>query len=544
VITRDDYRRPIAAAGDLEALRGMTLWEAFCRARDKAPDRPCLIEGEHVLSWDAVSRLSERVASRFLEIGVGPGDVVGLHLPNGRAFVLAHLALAKIGAVTATLHMPYGTHELERMLGFTEAKAVVLPARFHNSQPWRNLEEVWPRLPHLKWAIVVGGGALSHPRALRWEDWLEAPASSPSWPRVEAEDPFALFFTSGTEAPEPKACLHSHDTLVSNAAWVVEEAPLAAEDVVLSGSPFTHLFGILSLHMALVVGATQVLLDRFTPEDFLQACTQHRVSFALAVPAQIRDVLSHLAQHPLNARLWLRELRTGGAWAPPSLAGEVRQHLGAGLVFHWGMSELGAGVYTHWTDQEIDALSTIGRPTKGSEVAVYTEEGVVSQAPEAQGELLFRGPSLFLGYYRNPAVTDRSYVWEDGRAWFRTGDQAQLRRDGRVTFLGRVKDIINRGGMKVSVLELESLLGALPGVEALAIVPEPDPRLGERAVLVYQGNQEISLEMVRELLKAEGVAKYKWPERVLRLSQIPRTPTGKVARGALRALVSAAEEAR
>ncbi|MBX5466103.1 MAG: acyl--CoA ligase [Firmicutes bacterium] len=535
MIARADYRRPDTAAGDSARLRGRTLWDVFWSTAKTRPALPALIDRRGALTWSALAEAAEALAGRLLGAGIGPGEVVGLYLPNGREFAIAHLALARIGAVTATLHLPYGPRELEALLSAVSARAVVLPARWKGGAPWQNLVEVWPKLPELALALVTGGPHPRHPKASSWGQWIRPSSPPGTIPGVDPDAPLALFFTSGTDSTAPKACLHTHDTLVSNAGWVAEDAGIGAADVICSASPFTHLFGILALHLSWWTGATQVALERFDARTFLACARRFGVTVALAVPTQLWDLVAAVGAEATLARgLRLRELRIAGQWLAPALAAAAHRAFGAGVVVQWGMSELGAGTYTRPEEQGIAAWSSIGRPPRGSEVAVLTRDGAVATAAEAKGELLFRGPSLFFGYYRNPEATDQSYVFHGGQAWFRTGDLAALRRDGRVTFLGRAKAVINRGGMKVSALELEAVLAALPGVEAVAVLPEPDPRLGERAVMVYEGSPALTLDAIQAYLATEGVARYKWPERLVRLERLPRTPTGKLARAALR----------
>ncbi len=475
-----------------------------------------MVDGATRLSWAELWDRAARLACALREAGVGKGEPVGIQMPNGWEFAAVHLALARLGAVTATVHMPYGPAERGRMLEQVRATKLVALS----PQPDGG------RLP----VLVDRGGAIVQS--------VCPPTAEVSLPASQAIacDPLSIFFTSGTESPQPKVCLHSNDGLVSNALWVAADAPIAPDDVILSGSAFTHLFGTLALHLSLVTGARQVTLERFDAERFLQACASEGVTVAFLVPAHLVDLLRTVRETGVPTGMRLREIRVAGAHVPSGLAEEVQAVLGASVVVHWGMSELGGGIYTHYLDPVEVAAGTIGRPTHGSAALIVDDDFRPVHAQGEVGELLFRGPSLFHGYYGAKDVTRAAYIEVDGVHWLRTGDLAAWAEGGRIAYQGRKKDLINRGGMKVSAQEVESVVAGMPGVLAAALVAEPDARLVERGCLFLRVDPgvRIALEQVQTHLEAEGLARFKWPERVVVVDELPLTATGKVAKGTLR----------
>ena len=516
LITSQDYVRPASAVGDTRALCGCTLLDAAAAVARRSPDRVALVDGTEHLRWVDLLDRAARLACALRDAGVGKGEPVGIQMPNGWEFAAAHLALAQLGAVTATVHTPYGPAERTRLLEqIAAAHLITLAPQADGS-----------RLPVL---VDRSGDAVQT---------LWPPTSQVSLPASQAApcDPLSIFFTSGTESPQPKVCLHSHDGLVSNALWVASDAPIAPDDVILSGSAFTHLFGTLALHLSLVTGARQVALDRFDALRFLQICAREGVTVAFLVPAHLVDLLRSVRETGVPAGLRLREIRVAGAHVPPGLVEEVRAELGASVVVHWGMSELGGGIYTHYLDPIEVAAGTIGRPTHGSAALIVDDDFRPVQAPGEVGELLFRGPSLFQGYYGASDVTRAAYIEVDGVHWLRTGDLAAWAEGGRIAYRGRKKDLINRGGMKVSAQEVESVVARMPGVLAAALVAEPDARLGERGCLFLriEPGSRIALEQVQTHLAVERLARFKWPERVVVVDELPLTATGKVAKGTLR----------
>ncbi|MGH7757630.1 MAG: class I adenylate-forming enzyme family protein, partial [Vulcanimicrobiaceae bacterium] len=279
------------------------------------------------------------------------------------------------------------------------------------------------------------------------------------------------------------ATMLAHAGLLSNATEVARQSQLGPGDVVLAAGGFTHLFGLLAVHAAIVRGATLVTQARYDPDRFLELCVRERVTHAWAVPAQLHDLAERAGngeRHTLN----VREIRTAGAAAGAAAGADlrraVRANLGVAPIVHWGMSELGGGITTaDLTSPEV-ATDAIGRPIRGADVRIVGLDGAVC-APGEPGELHYRRADLFRGYYDAAELTAAA-VTADG--FLRTGDRAAVDGDGIVAFHGRLNDLINRGGMKISALEVETLLDGVPGLRRAAIVGVPDARLGERATLV------------------------------------------------------------
>ncbi|MDA8199257.1 MAG: class I adenylate-forming enzyme family protein [Thermaerobacter sp.] len=500
MITKDDYRRPSGVVG--AGTSRLTVPALLDRWRRELPDRTALVTPDGNVTWGELGEDVERRARELTGFGVGVGTVVGLQSANTRCLVVDHLAIARCGAVTAMIHHPYPHSEASRLAQMVRAAAVL-------------------RDGHMVW---------------------QAPARSHCAPaRPAPDDPLALFFTSGTEGPLPKACLHSHAGLLDNAVAVAHDMGLEPSDTILSASAFTHLFGYLALHLSLVSGAPQVLLARFSPDGFRRAMAGTPVTVLFAVPTHLYDLVRD-RRNLSGVAAPLREIRSAGAYLPAGLVESVQARFQVPVVAHWGMSEIGAGLHTNRLDPPETARQTVGRPVGASRVLIV-EEGKAVHTPGHLGELVFSGPSLFWGYYGHPAATDAAYLTVDGRAWFRTGDLAAWAPDGRVVFRGRVKDIVNRGGMKVSAQEVEAAVATMPNVRQVALLATPDPRLGERGLLVVSLHSDSSLDLddVRRHLAVEGMAKFKWPEKIQVLQELPLTATGKVAKGRLRDWLSGAE---
>ncbi|AXE25009.1 acyl transferase [Streptomyces globosus] len=507
-----------------------TLPEVFAAAVAAGGERAAVVDAGGARSWQAWRADADAFGRALQDLGVRPGDVVAAQLPNSWEFLVAHVAVAAVGAVLLPLHSTLGTRETGSLLERAGARALLLPAA---AEPPSRSE-----LPALEFVIPVGPGGEAAPAAAL----PDAPGSygalvrarrglAPQPVPVTADSPLVLMPSSGTTSARPKICIHTHGGLLGNAVAAAREGGTTAGDTLLSGSPFTHLFGLFSVHLSLVAAARQAVLPRWDTEAFRQLAAASRASVLFAVPAQLRDLVE--SPDPV-ARL--REVRTGGAAVPASLVAGVRSALGAATVVQWGMSEVGAGLSTAPDDPVGVAARSIGRPVGEGRVRVVGEDGRPCPVGET-GELEFHGPSLFRGYLADPEATAEAMT-PDG--WLRTGDLACLHEDGTVGYRGRQAERINVGGLKFTASEVEALLADLPQLANAAVAARPDDRLGEYPVLLAQlrTGARLTLEDVRAHLAAKGVAAYKWPLELVTVAEVPVTPTRKVARGRLADLLA------
>lgn len=492
-----------------------------------APQRPALREAAGDLGYAELLARTERFAAGLHGLGIGRGDVVSVQLPNVAEFLIAYLGIARVGAVMSTAHMPYREAELRTLLAHSRARALVCLSRTKDYAPAAAALALQPDLPALEHVIALGEpvkGAHSFADLLAGggrlpDDLLPAPA-----------DPLLLLFTSGTSA-SPKAVPQTHQAMLGNARLGAPEHAITAADVVLSAAPCSHLFGLYSFHVALSVGAANLLLPVFTPPDFAKAIATGRPTVLFAGPAHFAVMLKTglLDSTDLSS---VRLIICSGSACPPELARAVAAKLPNGRFSQlWGMTETQAGLYTRPGDPIDVAALSAGRPSPGTEVRIAGTDGETLPAGE-EGELQVRGSLLFPGYYDNDEANAQAFT-ADG--WFRSGDLASRDASGNVRITGRIKDVINRGGVKYNPRDIEDLLDAHPDVLQAAIVPVPDPVLGERAccVIVPRGGRAPTLESLCAWLLEQGVARTKLPERLEVVAEMPLTPTRKIIKGRL-----------
>ncbi len=504
---------------------GATLAEWLARRARERPDRDALRQGEQRLSWAELARRVRALECGLDRLGIAKGDVVAVQLPNIVEFVVAYLAITGRGAVMQTLHMPYRAAELETLLGHSRAVAAIVPAQTKDYEAARTVLDLRPRLPALRHVVAVGAAPTG---ALAFDALLAdgAPRRVP----LGADDRFLLLYTSGTTSA-PKGVPHAYRGFLANARRSADELAVGPHDVLLSAAPFTHLYGLFTVNMALATGATMLLLPAFSPPEFAAVLQAGRPTLAFTAPAHIAACL--------GAKLFegkdlssLRYVQLSGSAVPPALARAFEPLLTGGKVMQlWGMTELQAGAFTRLDDAEPVRVETTGRPSPGTELRAVRDDGTVAP-PGEEGELQVRGPSVFAGYLDDPAGTRAAFT-ADG--WFRTGDLATIDAAGNVRLTGRTKDLINRGGVKFNPLDVETLLLQHPAIEQAAIVPMPDPVLGERACLfvTLRPGHTLDLAAVAEWLAARQVSKLKWPERLEIVAAMPLTPTRKIIKGEL-----------
>jgi cyclohexanecarboxylate-CoA ligase len=491
--------------------------------------------GETILDYQTLEARVRSVASGLRSLGLTSGDVLAVQLPNSLEFVVALLAANRIGVVTQTVHMPYRRAELAGLLAHSRAQAFIGVSQFKDFSPAQTVLDLRSDPVHgldrMRHVIAVGD-----PRAgaIHWATLAaSAPDTAPGASDIDA--PFVLLYTSGTTT-SPKGILTPARRFIKNASQAVTELGLAQQDVILSAAPFTHLYGLFALQCALIAGASISLLPAFSPADLTATVQRDKPTHIFAGPAHFKPLLDQELMQPADYSS-TRVLCLSGTTVPLALAKAVEARLPKGVVIQlWGMSELQAGSYARPGDPAEIRLETAGRAAPEIQLQVVDDSNR-PLAPGLEGRLRVKGPSVFEAYLDNPAESNASLV--DG--WFDTGDTAILRADGGLVITGRVKELINRGGIKFNPVDVETILDAVAGVARCILAPMPDPVLGERtcAFVLRNGKSPVTLDRLLEALQSAGIAKFKWPERLEFVDDFPITPTQKVRRSALTASLTA-----
>ena len=483
--------------------------------------------GERASTLGGLVSDAEKAAGALQARGVGRGDVVAVQLPGSYEGAVIQAAVGLCGAVLLPVVMIYGPREMDFMLRRSGAAAVVLP-REHRGRPHADVVlGGLSRLPALKFAVVVGDSAPGH-GAVGYTGLLDQPGGTYRQPRPGPDDRAVLMYTSGTTA-EPKGVQHSHRTLLAEATSQVYtcNGPGARH---LGLFPPGHMAGLLSLLRILLLGTPTVIMQAWDAALAAELIDRHAVTSCGGAPVQLSGLLDQHA-NGTAALGTLREFLTGAAPVPPSL---IRRADAAGITAFrsYGSSEhptVTTGTMADPLDLRAD---TDGGLLAGNQVRLIDAAG--RDVPEGgEGEILTRGPELFTGY-TDPALNAAAFL---PGGWFRTGDVGRIDADGYLTVTDRLKDIIIRGGENISSKEVEDLLITHPAVADVAVIPVPDPALGERvrAVVVARPGFAFDVDQARAHFAAAGAARQKTPEVVTLVDELPRTPSGKVRKDVLRA---------
>jgi len=488
------------------------------------------IDGEdHALTWAELAAGSEAVAAELLALGVRPGEPVAYQLPNRLEFLTITLGALRIGATSMPLMPIFREREIGFMLAESRARVLYAPDRFRGRDHAALAEALRPRLPELEHVIVLDGErtAGSLPGAgPGTSEALGATAGERS-PSEIAQ----LLFTSGSTG-DPKGVLHRHDVLTRAADAHAAHFGLSGDDVIYIPSPLAHQTGFLyGMWLALRLGATQVAQEHWDADAGFDAIERHGVTFTQAATPFLADLV-RVAGERGHAPGTLRMFVATGAAIPRELAHQARTALQAEVGGGFGTTEscMGAGFVPGADDER--AWTSDGRALANVRLRVVDDDGR-PQPAGVEGNFEIETDTLFAGYLNRPEATAEA-LSPDG--WYRPGDLATIDADGYLRITGRVRDVINRGGEKVPVGDVEQLLYRHPAVAEVAIVAMPDPRLGERACafVVPAPGASLGFTEMQAHLDAHHLAKTYWPERLELVTELPRTPSGKIQKFVLR----------
>ncbi|HXW25960.1 MAG TPA: AMP-binding protein [Xanthobacteraceae bacterium] len=530
----------------IEASRG--LWpnrlpiDALDAAVSKHPERTAFVgwnsalRREVRLSYADLGERVDKIAAGLLRVGVGKGDVVAFQLPNWWEFTALFFACNRIGAAANPLMPIFRQRELPFMLGFADAKVMVVPAQWRGFDHLAMLREIRADLPSLRHVFAVGGaGEESFERA-----FLDRPPVSAAEKqtlaalRPQPDEVVELIYTSGTSG-EPKAVMHTANTVLAPAQCFIDDIPVTADDVVFMGSPYAHQTGFLyGMLMPVMLATKTVALDLWSAADAAPLIEREGATFSMGSTPFVADVVN--LPHEPRARV-SRTLRTwvcAGAPIPRVLVQRAKREMDLDVLSCWGMTENAGLTITRKTDPQEKVFSTDGRALAGCEVRVVDDRKRPVPADTA-GHLQARGITHFVGYHKKPQLNGI-----DADGWFDTGDLARMDRDGYIRIVGRTKDVIIRGGENIPVAEVENLIYRHPQVAECAVVAMPDARLGERACafVVTRANAPLKLGELAQFLGEQGMAKPYWPERLELVAEMPRTPSGKIQKFRLRELAA------
>ncbi|MGH3203601.1 MAG: (2,3-dihydroxybenzoyl)adenylate synthase [Streptosporangiaceae bacterium] len=529
--------------------RALGYWEdrplfgGFTAALALYSGRVAIVDEGGPVTYRQLGERSERLARVLLDVGLRPLDRVIVQLPNTAMFAYLYFALQRIGAVPVLALPGHRRREITQFAGISGARALAVPATARGFDFTAMAADVMTDRPDLRLCLVQGlDEAPNDPRFVRLEDLL---ASSPRTSRpaldeisIDPSDP-ALFLLSGGTTGIPKLIPRTHTDYLYNSRVAAAACEIGVGDVLLDVLPIEHNLplGCPGLQGFLLSGGTVVLGTSTRPRDVFELIQRHRVTHIHLVPA----LLIRWIDDPCNCEYDLssvRVIQSGGQRLQPEVRLRAERALpGCFIQENFGMAE-GLIMFVRSSDSPSVRRETCGRPASPhDEVYLVDSEGQV--VPDGSpGELIVRGPYTLRGYFRSPEHNARAFT-PDG--FYRSGDLLRKLPSGNYVVEGRVKDLINRGGEKISAEEVENLILAHPAVLNVACVPYPDPVLGERmcACVVLRPGWSLSFEELTAFLRGFEIAAFKLPERLELVDTLPLSGFGKVSKKDLAARLSA-----
>jgi fatty-acyl-CoA synthase len=526
--------RSYAHGASSTPLLGETIGENLAATAARVPDRPALISRHQSrrFTYAEFDAEVDRVARALLAAGLERGDRVGIWAPNRFEWALVQYATAKAGVILVNVNPAYRTSELAYAIKQSGCRMLVAAREFKGADYAAMIEEVRPELPALERVVLLDDPS--------WEDLLAGAegvgveALREREAELDASDPINIQYTSGTTGA-PKGATLSHSNILNNGYFVGEGCRITENDLICVPVPYYHCFGMVMGNLAATSHGACVVLpaEAFEPGAVLEAVQEEKCTALYGVPTMFIGELDH----PDFDSYDLSSLRTGimaGSPCPVEVMKKCidRMHM-EDVTICYGMTETSPVSTQTGADDDLEhRTATVGHVHPHVEIRVADPETGRTLARGETGEFQTRGYSVMLGYWDDPERTAEAI---DSARWMHTGDQAVMGDDGYVKIVGRIKDMIIRGGENVYPREIEEYLYAHPCIADVQVVGVPDERYGEEicAWIKLREGTEIDVDAVRDFCEGK-IAHYKRPRYVLTIDEFPMTVTGKVQKFELR----------
>ncbi len=535
-------------------LKGQTIGDCFDETVARFPDREALLSLHQGLryTWKELQDAVDQAARALLALGVKRGERVGIWSPNCAEWTITQFATAKIGAILVNINPSYRTHELEYALKQSAASTLILQGQFKASDYVATLAELAPelreggpgtfksaKLPELKRVVCLDAdraltGMFSWQSMLAYANEVSAEHLAEVQGTLQFDDPINIQYTSGTTGA-PKGATLSHHNILNNGFFVARTMALTEKDRMVIPVPLYHCFGMVMGNLGCVThGATMIYPgDGFDPEQTLRAVSEEKATTLYGVPTMFIAEL----EHPDFESYDLSHLRTGimaGSICPIEVMRKVIDKMNMqDVTICYGMTETSPVSFQTQTDAPLEKrVTTVGTIHPHLEVKLVSPEtGAVMPRGET-GELCTRGYSVMLGYWNNEEATAKSI---DSAGWMHTGDLATMDDDGYVAIVGRIKDMIIRGGENIYPREIEDFLYTHSAISDVQVIGVPDEKYGEEVMawVKLADGQSLTEDELKAFCKGK-IAHYKVPRYVKFVDEFPMTVTGKIQKFKMR----------
>lgn len=506
------------------------IWERNAR---QYPDREAIVDNKIRLTWSQANLWINRLSLFLVELGIPRDSVIVLQLPNWVELPLLRVACEKAGILTIPALRNFRHTEMEYILKKTEAVGVAIPEHLENRDYFQMIQALKPSLPHLKHILVAGDKTPQGAISIR--DIVEQPIENripidSIQPRKHRADETQLYLTSGSTG-FPKFVEMVIGARLQNMTLMAEKWHLTHDDVMASLSPVGGGPNALPFLCGTLKAAKVVMLESFNADEALKLLEREKVTVLTSVPA-ILIMLSNNASFANYNLSSIRLLISAAAPLSYHTGVELEKKFSCSVINVFGGIDIGIIISPRPEDSQITRLLTTGKP-EGGKVKLVDEKG--KEVPKGEiGEVMVSGPGCSVGYFRDPETTRQTWSLD---GWIKTGDMAKFDEDDNLIIVGRIKDMIIRGGQNIYPIEIENILLRHPKISNVAIVGMHDSVLGERACayIVARPGQSISFEEMVSYLKQKNIASFKIPERLEVVTRLPMlADVGKVDKKLLR----------
>ena len=507
-----------------------SIRDVFAEVFAKYADRVAIIDGDRFVTYSQLDERTERLALNLLDEGLKPLDRVVMQLPNVVEFVYFYFALQKLGCIPIMALPTHRFHEMSQFVELSGAVACATPDRAREFDYRDLVRRIRATGRTLRLGIILGDAGRD---LLSLTELMERPGKHSAAElrniEIDPEDP-ALFQLSGGTTGIPKLIPRTHNDYIYNSKMAASVTGVGPDKILLNVLPLAHNLPLAcpGLQGYLLHGGKVVLANTTRSEDIFSLIERHRVTHIAVVPALLIRLINEPTIKDFDLSC-LQVIQSGGQRLQPEVRRRTKELIPSVTVQeNFGMAE-GMLMFVRLNDPEDVRMETVGRPISPDDEVRLVDDDDNEVAPGEIGELLARGPYTLRGYFGVPEYNAKAFT-TDG--FYRSGDLMRRHPSGNYMVEGRKKDLINRGGEKISAEEIENLILTHPAVQNAACVPMPDPILGERmcACVILRRDHSLTLNQLVAFLMKEEIAKHKLPERLEVLDDFPLSPFGKVSK--------------
>jgi 2,3-dihydroxybenzoate-AMP ligase/mycobactin salicyl-AMP ligase len=513
---------------------GLTLGDLVDKAADIYPNKEAFVDDRSRFSYSQMREMVNRLAISLMDLGIKTMDRVLIQLPNWNEFVYSYFALQKIGAIPVLLIERYRSYEISHLFRLTGATSWIVAEKYRKTDFMPIIKDVLKNNPKIKHVVLARGGKhrgllnlerMIEPSELKEKNLVRLARRRPDPMQVAHMGP-----TGGTTGL-PKVVPRTHNSLICSIEYAAKAWEMDIHDTCLLAGPIGHdLTFTKGLCGSLFTLGKTVFSDSTDSDDICRTIQQEKATAIVWVPTLAKRLtdFEELKDYDLSS---LKKMHCGGGLSQPEVIKGVWEKLGCTFFNAYGGTE-GQTTITRSEDTPQTVLHTVGRPTCPYDIYKVVDRNGKKLPPNTQGELVIKGPGIFTGYYKAPEENKLAF---DKEGFFKTGDVVKMDEAGNITITGRIKEMINRGGESISATEIEGLIIGCPGVAMVAVIPMPDPIMGERVCAYIQPKPGVSLNLDKIItyLKERKASVLQFPERIEFIDSMPFTKAEKMDKKAL-----------